>query len=116
MPNRQGQRGGLPGQMFLLTSRQLGFGPIDRWLPNQSRAEIGGFLDSSVTNHRRTNILGRPPVCGILLQRHEDVQVVAHDRETAGTRGEPLGERLQPVFAPLLAVIKCLAAKTRPLR
>jgi hypothetical protein len=31
-----------------------GFGPIDRLLPNPSRAEIGGFLASSVTNHRRT--------------------------------------------------------------
>jgi hypothetical protein len=37
----QAQRGGLPGQMFLLAPRQLGFGPIDRLLPNQSRAEIG---------------------------------------------------------------------------
>ena len=37
----QGQRGGLPGQMFLLAPRQLGSGLIDRWLPNQSRAAIG---------------------------------------------------------------------------
>jgi hypothetical protein len=27
----QGERGGLPGQMFLLVPPQLGFGPIDRW-------------------------------------------------------------------------------------
>jgi hypothetical protein len=41
-------------QMLLLAPRQLGSGPIDRLLPNQSRAEIGGFLDSLVTNRRRT--------------------------------------------------------------
>ncbi len=42
----QGQRGRLPGRMFLLAPRQLGFRTIDRLLPNQSRAEIGGRLDS----------------------------------------------------------------------
>jgi hypothetical protein len=41
-------------QMLLLAPRQLGFGPIDRLLPKQSRAQIGEFLASLVTNHRRT--------------------------------------------------------------
>jgi hypothetical protein len=41
------------------------------------------------------------------------VQVVVHDRETADTRGEALGERLQAVFDPRLAVFKSLAAQQR---
>jgi hypothetical protein len=36
---------------------------------------------------------------------------VVHDRETADTGGEALGERLQAVFDPLLAVLKSLAAQ-----
>ena len=42
--------------------------------------------------------------------------MVVHDRETADTRGEALGERLQPVFDLPLAVFKPLAAQTRPQR
>jgi hypothetical protein len=44
------------------------------------------------------------------------VQTVAHDRETAATRGEAVGERLQPVFDPPLAVFKSLAALGRSQR
>jgi hypothetical protein len=44
------------------------------------------------------------------------VQVVVHDRETAATRDETLGERLQPVLDPLLAVFKSIAAQERPPR
>jgi hypothetical protein len=39
---------------------------------------------------------------------------VVHDRETADTGGEALGERLQAVFDPLLAVLKSLAAQEGP--
>ncbi len=57
----QCKRGGWPAQMFLLAPRQLGFGPIECWLPNQSRAQIGGFLDSSLTNRRRTTFSSDHP-------------------------------------------------------
>jgi hypothetical protein len=47
MLSRQGQRGGLPGQMFPLTPRQRSSGPIDGLLPNQSRRnEMGNGVGS----------------------------------------------------------------------
>ena len=49
MLSRQGQCGGLPGQMFLLTPRQRSSGPIDRLLPNQSRRnEMGNGMGNGV--------------------------------------------------------------------
>ena len=49
MPNRQGQRGDSPGQMFLLAPRQPGFGQINRWQcePRKPR------------NTRKKRLLGR---------------------------------------------------------
>jgi len=70
---------------------------------NQSRAEVGGFLDPSLSHPRRARSSADRPFFGIRLQPHRDVQGVVHVRETAGTRGEALGERLQRVVGALLA-------------
>jgi hypothetical protein len=99
--------------MFLLTPRQLSSGPIDRWLPKHSRAEIRLIPCFVVHLPPSDDILDQPPVYGIRLQPDQDVQVLVHDRETADTRGEALGERLSFLF---LSSSLSLSARSRDYR
>jgi hypothetical protein len=111
----QGQRGGLPGQTFPGARRQLGFGPIDRLLPNQSRVEIGCLLDSLAANHRRTTSSADHPFETSGSSRTRTCKwfslTAIHDHKSADPRGEALDERRPAVFNPRLTVFKTHAAQ-----
>jgi hypothetical protein len=56
-------------------------------------------------------LLGRSRLGIVLVQPHQDMEMVVHDREAANRDGKAPRQQFQPVFDPLPAVLKPLAAQ-----